>query len=181
MYANVVRRWVTVAAALLLLVEWTGVSFAQDEKPAQPKAKDLLGTVKDAPNLKTFCKLVELAELNALLEGKSAHTLFAPTDEAFKKLGKELDELQKPENKAKLQKVLKHHLVVSAKKAADLKPLKSAKTLAGDELKLSVKDDALMVEHAKVVKADIEASNGILHVIDAVLMPAEKPAEKPAP
>lgn len=179
MYANsVVRRWLPVAT-LVVLAGWTGLSLAQEKKPEPPKPKDIVDVAKDTGNLKTFCKLLESAGLVDTLKGKGPYTVFIPTDDAFKKLGKELDELQKPENKAKLQRILKHHVLEGRKTAADLKAMKSAKTLAGEEIKIVVKDDVVMVDKAKVTKADTEASNGLIHVVDTVLLPAEEPAEEP--
>jgi uncharacterized surface protein with fasciclin (FAS1) repeats len=182
MYAKSVARWWVPLATLVVLVAWAGLSLAQvpGSAPPKPKPKDIVDVAKETPDLKTFCKLLESAGLLDLLKGKEAHTVFAPTDEAFKKLGKELDELQKPENKAKLERILKHHVLEGRKTAAEVKAMKSAKTLAGEELKITVKDDVVMVDKAKVTKADMKASNGLIHVVDAVLMPPEKPQkEKP--
>jgi transforming growth factor-beta-induced protein len=179
MFANsLVRRWLPVAT-IVVLAGWTGLSLAQEKKPEPPKPKDIVDVAKDTSNLKTFCKLLESAGLVDTLKGKGPYTVFAPTDEAFKKLGKELDELQKPENKAKLQRILKNHVLEGRKNAADVKAMKSAKSLAGEELKITVKNDVVMIEGAKVTKVDTDASNGLIHVVDAVLVPAEKPEPKP--
>jgi uncharacterized surface protein with fasciclin (FAS1) repeats len=178
MYANVGGRcWLlTTTAVMLALAGWTRVSMAQEQKPEAPKPKDIVAVANEQSNLKTFCKLLESAGLTETLKGKGPYTVFAPTDEAFKKLGKQLDELQKPEKKAELQRILKHHVLDGRKTAADVKNLKFAKTLAGDRVTIVVKDDVVMVDTAKVTKADTEASNGLIHVVDIVLMPA---AEQP--
>jgi uncharacterized surface protein with fasciclin (FAS1) repeats len=179
MLANsLVRRWLPVAA-IVVLAGWTGLSLAQEKKPDQPKPKDLVDVAKDTSDLKTFCTLLESAGLVDTLKGKGPYTVFAPTDEAFKKLGKELDELQKPENKAKLQRILKNHVLHGRKNAADVKAMESVQTLADEELKITVKDDVLAVDVAKVTKTDLHASNGLIQVVDAVLLPAEKPALQP--
>ncbi|HUU99299.1 MAG TPA: fasciclin domain-containing protein [Phycisphaerae bacterium] len=175
MYANsVVRRWLPLAT-LVVLAGWTGLSLAQERKPEPPKPKDIVDVARNTSNLKTFCKLLESAGLVDTLKGKGPYTVFTPTDEAFKKLGKELDELQKPENKAKLQRVLKHHVLEGRKTAADIKTMKSAKTLAGEYITITVKDGVVMVDTAKITKADGEASNGLIHTVDTVLMPEEQP------
>jgi uncharacterized surface protein with fasciclin (FAS1) repeats len=177
MYANsIVRRWLPVATVVALL-GWTGLTLAQEKKAEPPKAKDIVDVAKAADNLKTFAKLVETAGLVETLKGKGPFTVFAPTDDAFKKLGKELDDLQKPENKAKLVKILKNHVLDGKKTAADFKAMKTAKTQAGEEVAIAVKDNVVTVKDGKVSKADTDASNGVIHVVDAVLMPA--PEKKP--
>ncbi|MFH1748858.1 MAG: fasciclin domain-containing protein [Planctomycetota bacterium] len=179
MFTNsLVRRWLPVAT-IVVLAGWAGLSLAQEKKPDPPKPKDIVDVAKDTSDLKTFCKLLESAGLVDTLKGKGPYTVFAPTDEAFKKLGKELDELQKPENKAKLQRILKNHVVEGRKTAADVKAMKSAKTMAGEELKITVKDDVVMIDVAKVTKVNTDASNGLIHLVDAVLVPAEKPETRP--
>jgi uncharacterized surface protein with fasciclin (FAS1) repeats len=179
MLANsLVRRWLPVAT-IVVLAGWTGLSLAQEKKPEPPRPKDIVDVAKDTSDLKTFCRLLESAGLVDTLKGKGPYTVFAPTDEAFKKLGKELDELQKLENKAKLQRILKNHVLEGRKSAADVKAMKSAKTLAGEELKITAKNDVVMIDAAKVTKADTDASNGLIHVVDAVLVPAEKPEQQP--
>ncbi len=178
MFTNsLVRRWLPVAT-IVVLAGWTGLSLAQEKKPDPPKPKDVVEVAKDAGDLKTFCKLLDAAGLVDTLKGKGPYTVFAPTDGAFKKLGKKLDELQKPENKAELQRVLKNHVLDGRKNAADLKAMKLVKTLAGEELKITVKNDVVMIDVAKVTKADTEASNGLIHQIDAVLVPVEEPEEQ---
>jgi len=175
MFANsLVRRWLPVAT-IVVLAGWTGLSLAQETKPQPPKPKDIVDVAKDISDLKTFCKLVESVELVDTLKGKGPYTVFVPTDEAFQKLGKELEELQKPENKAKLQRVLKNHVLEGRHTAASIRALKSVKTLAGEELKITVKDDVLMVGAAKVTKANTRASNGLIHLVDTVLVPVDKP------
>ncbi|MBW7904203.1 MAG: fasciclin domain-containing protein [Phycisphaerae bacterium] len=152
----------------------TSVAVAQEVHKEQPKPKNIVELAKDSGNLKTFVKLIEAADLASTFSGKGPYTVFAPTDEAFKKLGQaKLDEWMKPENKAKLQKILKNHVLEGHKAAADIKAMKTAKTLAGTEIKISIKDNHVMIEGAKVVKADTEAGNGVIHIVDTVLMPAE--------
>lgn len=173
------RRWVcATAVAVLALAGWNAATFAQEKKPEPPKPKDIVTLAKDAANLKIFCELVETAGLAETLKGKGPFTVFAPTDDAFNKLGPEkLADLKKPENKTKLVRILKHHVLSERKAAADLEKDEFTKSLAGEYLTIVVKDGVVMVEKAKVTKANIEASNGLVHVIDAVLIPAETPAK----
>ncbi|HUU82799.1 MAG TPA: fasciclin domain-containing protein [Phycisphaerae bacterium] len=181
MFANsLVRRWLPVAT-MVVLAGWTGLGLAQEKKPDLPKPKDVVDVAKDTDDLKTFCKLVESAGLVDTLKGKGPYTVFAPTDEAFKKLGKELDDLQKPENKAELQRILKHHVLDGQKTAAVIKTMKAAKTLAGENVRITVKDDVVMVDAAKVTNADTKASNGLIHIVDTVLMPKGEPEEQLQP
>jgi len=99
-------------------------------------------------------------------------TVFAPTDEAFAKLpAGTLEELLKPENKAKLQGILTYHVVSGQVMAKDVVGLDSAKTVNGQTLSITQKDGAVMVDNAKVVKTDIVCSNGVIHVIDTVVLP----------
>jgi uncharacterized surface protein with fasciclin (FAS1) repeats len=98
--------------------------------------------------------------------------VFAPTDEAFAKLpAGTVESLLKPENKAKLASILTYHVVSGNVMAAQATKLTSAKTVQGKDLKLSMSGGSLMVNQAKVVKADIVAKNGVIHVIDAVVLP----------
>lgn len=169
------HRWLcATTVAVLALAGWSAATFAQEKKPEPPKPKDIVDVAREAKDLKTFCLLIEKAELASTLKEKGPYTVFAPTDEAFRKLGKEkLEELQKPENKATLQRILKNHVLAERKAAADLEMAKSVKTLAGEHLKITVTDGTLMVEKALVTKSDTEAGNGLLHTVDTVLIPQE--------
>ena len=98
--------------------------------------------------------------------------MFAPTDAAFAKLpAGTLDSLLKPENKDKLRRVLTYHVVAGEVRAADVVKLRSAKAVSGDTISVSVKDATVHVDGAKVTQTDIQASNGVIHVIDAVILP----------
>ena len=170
---SLVRRWLPIAA-IVVLVGWTGLGLAQEKPPAEtPDEKDIVAVARSTSDLKTFCRLLESADLVNTLKGKGPYTVLAPTDEAFKKLGMKLDELQKPENKAELQRVLKHHVLEGRQTAADMTAVKSVKTLAGDRLTIAVKDDVVTVDTANLTKTDIKASNGLIHIVDTVLMPKE--------
>ncbi len=107
------------------------------------------------------------------LKGKGPFTVFAPTDKAFDKLpAGTVETLLKPENKEKLAAILTYHVVAGKVNAADVVKLKSAKTVQGQTVAIDAKD-GVKINDAKVVKVDIESTNGVIHVIDTVLMPKE--------
>ena len=172
MYSRLAGRILTIAAVLAFVS--AGLAQEAPKKPAKPeppKAKNIVDTAKEQ-KLTTFCTLVEKAGLTETLGGKGPYTVFAPTDEAFNKLGKEkLENLQKPENKAELQRILKNHILAAEKTAAEIQKMKEAETMAGTKLMITVKDNTVMIETAKVAKPDVKAGNGLIHVVDAVLMP----------
>ena len=113
---------------------------------------------------------------------ESWQPLFAPTDEAFAKLAAgTLETLLKPENKLKLQQILKSHVVAAKVMAADAVKISSAKAVSGDTLTIASRDGGVTVDGAKVVKTDIVASNGVIHVIDSVTLPKSESAGMDAP
>jgi uncharacterized surface protein with fasciclin (FAS1) repeats len=173
---HLVRRWL-VATAIVVLAGWTGSSMAQ-EKADPAKPKDIVDVAKATRNVQTFNELLVTAGLVDTLKGKGPYTVFIPDDAAFKKLGQELDNLKKPENKAKLQRMLKNHVVEGRKDIAAVKEMKSLKTMAGDELKITVKDEVVKIDKAELVANDMEASNGLIHVVDTCLMPKSTPEAK---
>jgi uncharacterized surface protein with fasciclin (FAS1) repeats len=120
---------------------------------------------------KTLAAAVTAAGLVKTLQGKGPFTVFAPTDAAFASIQKDVDSLLKPENKEKLSKVLTHHVVSGKLMAADLKEGKELTTVQGEKLKVHVTSGKVMVGDAHVTSADIAASNGVIHVIDKVLLP----------
>jgi len=137
--------------------------------------KDIVDTAVAAGSFKTLAAALQAAGLVDALKGAGPFTVFAPTDEAFAKLpAGTLESLLKPENKDKLAAILKFHVVSGKVMSTQAVKLTSAATLEGSSLKLEVKDGALFVSGAKVVKADIEASNGVIHVIDTVVLPPAK-------
>lgn len=140
---------------------------------AAPTA-DIVHTAIAAGSFKTLVTAVKAAGLEKTLEGKGPYTVFAPTDEAFSKLpAGTVDSLLKPENKAKLRAILLYHVVPGDVTSAQVAQMTSAKTAEGASLKISAENGTVMVDDAKVVKADIPASNGVIHVIDTVLMPPQ--------
>ncbi len=140
---------------------------AEAEKP-----KTIVETAAGIEDFSTLVAAVKAGGLVETLSGKGPFTVFAPTNEAFAKLPKgTVEDLLKPENKEKLVAILTYHVVPGKVMAADVVKLKEAKTVQGDKVKVTVKDDEVMIDKAKVVKTDVECSNGVVHVIDSVLLP----------
>ena len=133
--------------------------------------------LKPPPTAGSFNTLLAAAKAAGLAEALTTgeYTVFAPTDEAFKKVDKEtLASLLKPENKAQLVAILKYHVVPGKVMAADAAKLTVAPTLNGQRLELDVKATPPTVGGVKVAKTDIVCSNGVIHVVDAVIMPTMK-------
>ena len=134
--------------------------------------KDIVDTAVAAGSFKTLAKALQAADLVETLKGAGPFTVFAPTYEAFAKLpAGTLEALMKPENKAKLQRILKAHVVAGRVMAADVVKTSSAKAVSGDALTIASRDGGVTVDGAKVVKTDIVATNGVIHVIDSVILP----------
>jgi uncharacterized surface protein with fasciclin (FAS1) repeats len=136
------------------------------------RAADIVDTAVAAGSFKTLVAAVQAAGLVETLKGKGPFTVFAPTDEAFAKLpAGTVENLLKPENKAKLQALLTYHVVPGKVMASDIKPgTMAATTVQGGKVNV-MGGSSVMVNDAKVVKADIGADNGVIHVIDKVIMP----------
>jgi uncharacterized surface protein with fasciclin (FAS1) repeats len=134
-------------------------------------AADIVDTAV-AGKFNTLVAAVKAADLVDTLKGDGPFTVFAPTDEAFAKLpAGALEDLLKPENKAKLQSVLTYHVVPGKVMSRDVVKLDTAKTAQGSSLKIKTMNGGVMVNDARIVKADIGASNGVIHVIDTVMLP----------
>lgn len=150
----------------------TAAAVAVLAAPATVRAgesKDIVETAVAAGNFKTLASALTAAGLVDTLKGKGPFTVFAPTDEAFAKIPKaDLDALIA--DKAKLTKVLTYHVVAGKVMASDVATLKSAKTVEGQMVKIDA-SNGVMINKSKVVKADVQTSNGVIHVIDTVLMP----------
>ena len=139
---------------------------------AEAQGKDIVDTAVAAGQFKTLAAALQAAGLVETLKGAGPFTVFAPTDEAFAKLPKgTVEDLLKPENKAKLTAVLTYHVVPGKVMAADVVKVKDAKTVQGGSLKVNASGGKVMVDNATVVKTDIAASNGVIHVIDSVVLP----------
>lgn len=154
---------------LLALVAFAAPTYAAD--------KDIVDTAVAAGSFKTLVTAVKAADLVEVLKGDGPFTVLAPTDEAFAKLpAGTVETLLKPENKAKLAALLKYHVIPSKAMAADVVKLdgKTVKSVEGSPIMIEVEGKNVMVNTAKVVKTDIMCSNGVIHVIDAVIMPPSK-------
>jgi uncharacterized surface protein with fasciclin (FAS1) repeats len=172
-----------VFAALTLVA--SGFSFAQTcpsqgghaetvSTVVRADEKDIVDTAVGAGSFKTLVAAVKAAGLVDTLKGKGPFTVFAPTDEAFAKLPKgTVESLLKPENKDKLVAILTYHVVPGTVKAADVVKVKSAKTVQGQEVTVKVDGTTVMIDGAKVIKTDIGCTNGVIHVIDSVILPKE--------
>ena len=136
--------------------------------------KDIVDTAVAAGSFTTLAAALQAADLVGTLKGAGPFTVFAPTDAAFAKLpAGTVESLLRPENKAKLQRILTYHVVAGSYPAAKVVTMKSASTLNGQKVSISSNRNGVMVAGAKVVQPDILTSNGVIHVIDTVMLPAE--------
>jgi len=155
--------------ALLNLTLLSGLLFCSANAVAAAKA-DIVDTAVAAGSFSTLVTAVKAAELVDTLKGPGPFTVFAPNDAAFAKVpAADLEALL--QDKAALGKVLTYHVVPGKVMAADVVKLSSATTVQGQELKIEVKDGTVLVDGAKVISTDIETSNGVIHVIDSVVLP----------
>lgn len=139
---------------------------------ADTEMKDIVGTAVAAGSFKTLVSAVQAAGLADVLKGEGPFTVFAPTDEAFAKLPEgTVADLLKPENREKLQAILTYHVVPGNVTSSDVVKLDSAKTVQGQEITIKVDGGKVMVDNAQVTAVDIETSNGVIHVIDSVILP----------
>lgn len=166
------------AAALTALMSLSSSLYAGhhgDAKHASSAAsestQDIVALASGADDFKTLVAAVKAAGLVETLQSEGPFTVFAPTDEAFAKLPDgTLEDLLKPENREQLVAILKYHVVPGKVMAADVKTME-AQTALGQKVQLKVTDNGVMVDNAKVVKTDLLAQNGVIHVIDTVILP----------
>ena len=152
----------------LILCAAAAMAFAG----SQAKTADIVDTAVSAGSFNTLVAAVQAADLAATLKGEGPFTVFAPTDEAFAKLPEgTVDDLLKPENKEKLQAILLYHVVPGKVMAADVVGMSSAKTAGGQSFSITQKEGKVYVDEAEVVQTDIVCSNGVIHVIDTVIIP----------
>ncbi|GIW94380.1 MAG: hypothetical protein KatS3mg110_2421 [Pirellulaceae bacterium] len=160
-------RFVVGLNIALLVGMVNAMAHAEEQAP-----KDIVDTAVAAGQFQTLVTAVQEAGLVDTLKGPGPFTVFAPTDEAFAKIPKEkLEALLK--NKEALTNVLKYHVVPGKVMAADVVKLQSAKTAQGESLKIAVKDGKVSINGVNVVKTDIVCKNGVIHVIDGVLLPPQ--------
>jgi uncharacterized surface protein with fasciclin (FAS1) repeats len=161
MAMKIVQRMMTAVALVLVAA---GAASAQKS--------DIVDTAVAAGQFNTLAAALKAAGLVDTLKGDGPFTVFAPTDAAFAKLPKgAVEDLLKPENKARLAAILTYHVVPGKVMAADVVKVKEARTVQGSSLKIHTGGGKVMVDGATVVKTDIAASNGVIHVIDSVVMP----------
>ncbi len=142
------------------------------ETRLRAQQQDIVDTAVAAGSFNTLAKALQAAGLVDTLKGKGPFTVFAPTDAAFANLpAGTLEDLLKPENKQTLTEILTYHVVSGKVAAADVTKLTTAKTVNGKSVRISAAGGAVMVDGATVVKADVMASNGVIHVIDSVILP----------
>jgi uncharacterized surface protein with fasciclin (FAS1) repeats len=154
-----------VAAVALMVLSIGGMQ-------ARAAEKDIVDTAVAAGQFKTLASAIQAAGLVDTLKGDGPFTVFAPTDEAFAKLpAGTVENLLKPENKDQLVAILTYHVVPGKVEASEVVTMDEAKTVNGKMVDIKVKGDTAMVNDAKVTKTDIAASNGVIHVIDTVIMP----------
>jgi uncharacterized surface protein with fasciclin (FAS1) repeats len=135
--------------------------------------KDIVDTAVAAGQFKTLAAALEAADLVDTLKGDGPFTVFAPTDAAFAKLpAGTVESLLKPENRDQLVAILTYHVVAGKVEAADVVKLDEATTVNGKDVQITVADGGVQIDNANVIKTDIEASNGVIHVIDTVILPA---------
>jgi uncharacterized surface protein with fasciclin (FAS1) repeats len=153
-------------AVLTIFLSTTALIASSHDK------NDIVDTAVSAGSFNTLAAAVQTADLVDTLKGKGPFTVFAPTDDAFTKLpAGTVEDLLKPENKEKLQAILTYHVVSGKYMAKDVATMKMAGTANGKSVMISMDTETVMVDDAKVVQADIECSNGVICVIDTVILP----------
>ena len=148
-------------------------SFNADAGGNYKKQKDIVDTAVAAGSFNTLVAALKAADLVDTLKGDGPFTVFAPTDEAFAKLPEgTIESLLKPENKAKLAAILTYHVVSGKVKAKDVVKLSSATTVQGSDVAIMIKDGGVILnQSSNVIDTDIKTSNGVIHVIDTVILP----------
>ncbi|MFN4032391.1 MAG: fasciclin domain-containing protein [Fimbriimonadales bacterium] len=163
------NRWIWGIPAIVLASVLVGAVATSQ----RAERKDIVDTAIAAGQFKTLVKLVQEADLVDALRGEGPFTVFAPTDAAFAKLPKaQVDALLK--DKEALKQVLLYHVVSGKVMSKDVVKLRSAKTLQGQNVNIRVQNKVVRINDARVVRADIECSNGVIHVIDKVILPPNR-------
>jgi uncharacterized surface protein with fasciclin (FAS1) repeats len=164
------RKFSGIAAVAAVVVAVVGLAVGSTFVRASKQ--DIVDTAVSAGQFKTLAAALNAAGLVETLKGPGPFTVFAPTDAAFAKLpAGTVENLLKPENKAKLTAILTYHVVPGVVTAGQVTKLSEAKTVNGAMIKVSTDGGKVMINDANVVKADIETSNGVIHVIDSVILP----------
>lgn len=157
---------------LMLAAAVVAIAFAPAPAHAQASQKDIVATAMDAGSFKTLASALEAADLIGVLQGDGPFTVFAPTDEAFAKLPPGTVEALLADKEA-LTRILTYHVISGRVTSDAVVNIRAAETVAGLEAPIEVRMGDVYVAGAKVITADVEASNGVIHVIDAVMMPPQ--------
>ena len=143
-------------------------------EPAAAAEQDIVALAQETPDLSTLVDAVGAADLGGTLQGEGPFTVFAPTNDAFAAVGQDtLDQLLAPAGKEQLTGVLTYHVVPGELTAADLEDGQRLDTVQGEQLRVRIRGDEVTVGGATVTQPDVDASNGVVHVIDGVLLPPE--------
>lgn len=166
-------KWMVDGAAIIMTdVKCSNGVIHAIDSVIMPASDDVIAAAASTGMFKTLLAAIDAAGLTATLKGEGPFTVFAPTDEAFAKLPEgTVENLLKPENKGKLADVLKYHVVAGRVYADQVMGMTSGKSLLGQSFMVKSAGGRVMIDNATVTKADIETSNGVVHVIDTVLMP----------
>ena len=173
---------IKIAVSMFLVLILSSVSFANHcashgEKKVGKKAMTIVETAVAAESFNTLVAAVKAAGMVDALNGEGPFTVFAPTDAAFEMLPEgTIEKLLK--DKEQLTSILTYHVVSGKVMSGDVVKLKKAETLNGQDVAIMVDENTVMIDNAKVVQTDIECSNGVIHVIDAVIIPSPEKAEK---
>ena len=159
--------------ALVAVVAMLGIAMAANAGHHKSEKKaDIVDVAVSAGQFDTLAAALEAADLVSTLKGEGPFTVFAPTDEAFAKLpAGTIEHLLKPENRDQLTAILTYHVVPGEVYAADVVKLDSATTVNGADITIRANDRGVNVDDARVIKTDIGASNGVIHIIDTVILP----------
>ncbi len=170
---NSIRKSFVGVFACLAFVATVAVAGGHGDYKAKKAMKaDIVDTAVAAGQFNTLAAALTAADLIDTLKGDGPFTVFAPTDEAFAKLPEgTVESLLEPENRDKLVAILTYHVVPGKVLAEDVVSLNSATTVNGSDVSIAVKDGSVRIDNATVVKTDIGASNGVIHVIDSVILP----------
>lgn len=161
-----------VTAALMFVAVAASLEAIAGGDKTRSDDRDIVDVAVSAGQFSTLAAALEAADLISTLKGKGPFTVFAPTDEAFAQLpAGTLESLLKPENRDKLVSILTYHVVPGKVMAADVVKLSAAETVNGADVTIKVVEDRVLINEATVVAADVHASNGVIHVIDKVILP----------
>lgn len=166
------KRLVTAVTAVMFIFTAPVFAGGHSNHGGKGHSQDIVDIAASNDAFGTLVAAVKAAGLVDTLKSDGPFTVFAPTNDAFAKLpAGTVENLLKPENKDQLVKVLTYHVVAGKVMAADVVGLSEAPTVQGQSAKVTVKDGGVMIDNANVIKTDIKASNGVIHVIDSVILP----------